>query len=143
MLWVKAFHVVFVVAWFSGTFYLPRLFVNHAMLQPGETAVHERLALMEQKLFRFTTMNMVLAVLLGLWLIAGYAWEAYGSSPWLHAKLALVVVLIGYHVVCGVFAGTFARQENARSHKFYRLFNELPVVVLAVIVVLVVVKPGS
>ena len=82
-------------------------------------------------------------VLLGLWLIAGYAWEAYSSSPWLHAKLALVVVLIGYHAVCGAFVGTFARRANARSHKFYRLFNELPVFLLAAIVVLVVVKPWS
>jgi protoporphyrinogen IX oxidase len=142
MLWVKAFHVVFVVAWFSGTFYLPRLFVNHAMLGPQETAVAARLALMERKLFRFTTMNMVLAMGLGAWLLAGYAWEAYGRSPWLHGKLALVLVLVGYHVVCGRLVGTFARGENVRTDRFYRLFNELPVLLLMAIVVLVVVKPG-
>ena len=142
MLWVKAFHIVFVVAWFAGVFYLPRIFVNHAQLAPGEDAVHDRLALMERKLYRFTTMNMLLALGFGLWLLFGAGWTAdFGAHGWLHAKLALVVVLVGYHGVCGRLVKTFAARANVRSHRFYRLFNEVPVLLLVAVVVLVVVKP--
>ncbi len=135
MLWIKAFHIVFVVSWFAGLFYLPRLFVNHAMAsEPAELA---RLKLMEHKLYRFMTPLAVLALALGLWL-----WLGYGiSGGWMHAKLALVVVLIGYHLYCGKLVKTFAADQNTRSHTFYRVFNELPVLVLIAVTILVVVKP--
>ena len=142
MAWVKAFHIVFVVAWFAGVFYLPRIFVNHAQVRPDEGAVHDRLALMERKLFRFTTMNMVLALGFGAWLLFGAGWtKDFGAHGWLHAKLVLVVALVGYHVVCGRLVGVFARGANGRSQRFYRLFNEVPVLLLVAVVVLVVVKP--
>jgi protoporphyrinogen IX oxidase len=142
MAWVKAFHIVFVVAWFAGVFYLPRIFVNHAQLGPDETAVHDRLALMERKLFRFTTMNMVLALGFGTWLLFGAGWATdFSAHGWLHAKLALVAVLVGYHGACGRLVSTFAARANVRSHRFYRLFNEVPVLLLVAVVVLVVVKP--
>ncbi len=135
MLWVKSFHIVFVVAWFAGLFYLPRLFVNHAM---AETAAElDRLALMEHKLYRFMTPLAWLAVGLGLWLWLGFGF----SGGWVHAKLALVLLLIGYHWYCGRILRAFAAGQNSRSHVFYRWFNEAPVLLLLVIVILVVVKP--
>lgn len=135
MLWVKSFHIVFVVAWFAGLFYLPRLFVNHAMAEtPAEAA---RLALMEHKLYRFMTPLAWLAVGLGLWLWLGFGF----AGGWLHAKLALVILLIGYHWYCGRILRAFAADQNTRSHVFYRWFNEAPVLLLLVIVILVVVKP--
>lgn len=135
MLWVKALHVIFVTSWFAGLFYLPRLFVNHAMVSDAATA--ERLALMEHKLYRFMTPLAVLALGFGLWL-----WLGYGiSGGWLHAKLALVVVLIGYHHYCGKLMRDFRLGRNRHSHVWYRWFNELPVLVLFAVVILVVVKP--
>lgn len=135
MLWVKAFHIIFVVSWFAGLFYLPRLFVNHAMAtEAGEIA---RLKLMEHKLYRFMMPLAVLALALGLWLWLGYGF----AGGWLHAKLALVVVLIGYHLYCGKLVKMFAADQNRRSDKFYRIFNELPVLVLMAVTILVVVKP--
>lgn len=135
MLWVKAFHIIFVVAWFAGLFYLPRLYVNHAMAEtPAETA---RLALMERKLYRFMTPLAWLAVGLGLWLWLGFGF----TGGWLHAKLVLVAGLIGYHLYCGRILRAFAAGQNTRSHVFYRWFNEAPVLMLLVIVILVVVKP--
>ncbi len=135
MLWVKAFHIIFVVSWFAGLFYLPRLFVNHAMAT--EPAEIERLKLMEHKLYRFMAPLAVLALALGLWL-----WLGYGiSGGWLHAKLALVALLVGYHLYCGKLVKTFAADRNTRSDKFYRVFNELPVLVLMAVTILVVVKP--
>jgi putative membrane protein len=135
MLWVKAFHIVFVVSWFAGLFYLPRLFVNHAMAsEPAELA---RLQLMEGKLYRFMTPLAWLAVGLGLWLWLGFDF----AGGWLHAKLALVLALVAYHWYCGRLLRTFAAGRNSRSHVFYRWFNELPVLLLLVIVVLVTVKP--
>ena len=135
MLWIKAFHIIFVVSWFAGLFYLPRLFVNHAMAT--ERAEIERLKLMEHKLYRFMAPLAILALILGLWL-----WLGYGiGGGWMHAKLALVVLLIGYHLYCGQLVKVFAADKNSRSHKFYRFFNEAPVLILMAVTILVVVKP--
>ncbi|SDP54798.1 putative membrane protein [Ralstonia sp. 25mfcol4.1] len=139
MLWVKAFHILFVVSWFAGLFYLPRIFVNLAM--ETDPASVRRLLLMARKLFRFMTMLAVPAVVFGLWLFLGYGIGRGAGQGWMHAKLALVVVLIGYHHGCGVLLRKFERGANTRSHAFYRWFNELPVLVLLAIVILVVVKP--
>ncbi len=135
VLWIKAFHIVFVVSWFAGLFYLPRIFVNHAMA--GESAEITRLKLMEGKLYRFMTPLAVLALVLGTWI-----WLGYGiTGGWMHAKLALVAGLIGYHLYCGHLVKVFAEDRNTRSHKFYRFFNEVPVLILTAITILVVVKP--
>lgn len=135
MLWVKAFHIFFVVSWFAGLFYLPRIFVNHAMAtEPAEIA---RLKLMERKLYRFVTPIGALAVIFGLWLWFGYGF----SGGWLHAKTTLVAVLVGYHFYCGHLVKEFAADRNTRSHVFYRFFNEAPVFLLLAIVILATVKP--
>ena len=135
MLWVKAFHIFFVVSWFAGLFYLPRIFVNHAMAtEPAEIA---RLKLMERKLYRFVTPIGALAVVFGFWLWFGYGF----SGGWLHAKTTLVAVLVGYHLYCGHLVKEFAADRNTRSHVFYRFFNEAPVFLLLAIVILVTVKP--
>jgi putative membrane protein len=135
MLWIKAFHIVFIASWFAGLFYLPRIFVNLAQETNG--AALERLLGMARRLFRFTTMLAVPAVLLGFWLWFGYGF----NGGWLHAKLALVVLVIGYHHACGSLLTKFERGQNQRSHKWYRYFNEVPVLLLIAIVILVVVKP--
>jgi putative membrane protein len=135
MLWLKAFHIIMVVSWFAGLFYLPRLFVNHAMTT--DSATSERLKIMERKLYRFMTPLSILALASGLWL-----WLGFGiTGGWMHAKLALVVVLIGYHLYCGKLVSAFRDDLNQRSHVFYRWFNELPVLILTAVVILVVVKP--
>jgi putative membrane protein len=135
MLWIKALHIVFVTSWFAGLFYLPRLFVNHAMVDHPE--IIARLELMERKLYRFMTPLALLALGFGLWL-----WLGYGvSGGWLHAKLILVVCLIGYHLFCGKLIREFAAGKNNRSHIWFRWFNEVPVVILLLVVILVVVKP--
>ncbi len=135
MLWVKAFHIIFVVSWFAGLFYLPRIFVNHAMAtEPAEIA---RLKLMEGKLYRFVTPIGVLAIIFGFWLWFGYGF----SGGWLHAKTALVMLLAGYHLYCGHLVKLFAQDRNTRSHVWFRFFNEVPVLVLIAVVILVVVKP--
>jgi len=139
MLWVKALHIVFVVSWFAGLFYLPRIFVNLAM--ETEPAGTQRLLLMARKLYRFMTMLAVPAIVFGLWLYLGYGIGRGAGQGWMHAKLALVLVLIGYHHGCGVLLRKFEAGANKRSHTFYRWFNELPVLVLLAIVILVVVKP--
>ena len=135
MLVVKALHISFVVAWFAGLFYLPRLFVNHAMVE--DAATRTQLALMEHKLYRFMTPLGILAVVLGFWLWFGYGF----SGGWLHAKTALVSFLIVYHLYCGKLVRDFAAGRNTRSHKWYRVFNEVPVLVLFTVVFLVVLKP--
>jgi putative membrane protein len=137
MLWVKALHIVFVTSWFAGLFYLPRIFVNLAM--ESEPASRARLLLMAQKLFRFTTMLAVPAVIFGLWLFAGYGIGK--GAGWMHAKLGLVVLVIGYHHACGVLLKKFETNRNRRADRWYRLFNEVPVLLLLAIVVLAVVKP--
>ena len=134
-LWIKAFHIVFIASWFAGLFYLPRIYVNLA--QESNPAVVERLLGMARRLYRFTTILMVPALLLGLWL-----WLGFGiKGGWLHAKLALVVLVIGYHHACGSLLKKFERGVNTRSHKWFRVFNEVPVLLLLAIVILVVVKP--
>lgn len=137
MLWVKAFHIIFVVSWFAGLFYLPRIFVNHAMAE--EQAVRERLKLMERKLYRFVTPIGALAVISGLWLWFGYR-EIF-SGGWLHVKTALVTGLIAYHLYCGHLVKVFAEDRNTRNHVWFRFFNEVPVLVLIAVVILVTVKP--
>jgi putative membrane protein len=140
MLWVKSLHIIFVASWFAGLFYLPRLFVNHAMAvseQNPNQAVSERLKLMERKLYRFMLPLALLALGFGLWL-----WIGYGiSGAWMHAKLTLVAVLVAYHWYCGRLLSDFSQDKNKHSHVWYRWFNELPVLLLTAIVILVVVKP--
>lgn len=134
MLWFKALHIIFVTSWFAGLFYLPRLFVNHAMV---EGASAERLALMERKLYRFMTPLAVLALGFGLWL-----WLGYGiTGGWMYAKLGLVALLIAYHLYCGKLLQDFELGRNTHSHIWYRWFNEIPVLALGAVVILVVVKP--
>ncbi|HEY0490787.1 MAG TPA: CopD family protein [Telluria sp.] len=135
MLWIKALHIVFVISWFAGLFYLPRIFVNLAM--ETETVAHARLLLMARKLYRFTSILMVPALVFGIWLWLGYGFK----GGWLHAKLALVVLAIGYHHACGSLLKKFENAANKRSHTWYRWFNEVPVVLLLAIVILAVVKP--
>lgn len=135
MLWIKAFHIVFVASWFAGLFYLPRIFVNLA-LESDKTAT-ARLLLMARKLYKFMTILMVPALLLGIWMWLGYGFK----GGWLHAKLALVLLAIGYHHACGSLLKKFEKGVNARSHGWYRWFNEVPVLLLIAITILVVVKP--
>ena len=132
---IKALHIIFVTSWFAGLFYLPRLFVNHAMVTDKATV--ERLALMENKLYRFMTPLGILAVALGMWLWFGCGF----SGGWLHAKTALVTFLIVYHLYCGRVMRAFAEGRNTRSHVWYRFFNEIPVLVLFAVVFLVMLKP--
>ncbi len=141
MLWIKSLHIVFVVSWFAGLFYLPRIFVNLAMVAPGSVAERERLILMAKKLMRFSTLLAVPAVGFGLWLWLGYRIGMGPGNGWMHAKLALVLLVLGYHHSCGVLLRKFVAERNTRSHRWYRFFNEVPVVLLLIIVVLVVVKP--
>lgn len=139
MLWIKSFHIIFMVSWFAGLFYLPRLFVYHAMTD--DEAGNERFKIMERKLYRFVTPFMILTVVFGLWLLYDYAWQAFSGMLWLHIKLLLVAVLIGYHFYCGHLVKVFANDESRRSHVWFRWFNELPVILLFAIVILVMVKP--
>ena len=137
MLTLKALHISLVVAWFAGLFYLPRIFVNLAMVPPASTAERERLLLMAGKLYRFMTPLGVLAVALGLWLWLGYGF----SGGWLYAKTALVALLVIYHWHCGRLLKAFQSGGNARSHVWFRFYNEMPVLVLFAVVFLVVLKP--
>ena len=140
MLWIKAFHIIFVVTWFSALFYLPRLFVYHALCD--DEAGNQRFKLMERKLYRGIMLpSAILTVIFGAWLISFYSLEQIAAMPWLHAKLTLVLMLFAYHGVCGRMVKTFAADKNQRSDTFYRWFNEAPVVLLIAIVILVVVKP--
>ena len=136
MLWVKALHIGFMVTWFAGLFYLPRLFVYHAMADDAPS--RERFKIMERKLYYgIMTPGAALTIAFGLWL-----WLGYGiSGGWLHAKLALVAVLIAYHIYCGRLVDDFKRDANRRSHVWYRWFNEVPVLLLFGILILVVLKP--
>ena len=136
-LWVKAFHIVFVASWFAGLFYLPRIFVNLAMVPADSHAERERLLLMARRLYRFQTILMVPALLLGLWL-----WLGYGiGGGWMHAKLLLVIGVIGYQHVCLAHLKQFEQLKNRRTDKWYRVFNEVTVLLFIAIVVLVTVKP--
>jgi putative membrane protein len=134
-LWIKAFHIVFIASWFAGLFYLPRIYVNLA--QETDAAATTRLLGMARRLYRFTSLLAIPALLLGVWL-----WLGFGiQGGWLHAKLALVVLAIGYHHACGSILKKFEAGVNQRSHTWFRYFNEVPVVLLTLIVILVVVKP--
>jgi putative membrane protein len=137
MLWIKALHIVFITSWFAGLFYLPRIYVNLA--QETNTVATERLLLMARKLYRFMSILAVPAVVLGIVL----TWMMFGMQlpPWMHAKLTLVVLVIGYHHACGSMLKKFEQGKNKRSHVWLRWFNEVPVILLLAIVVLVVVKP--
>lgn len=135
--WVKAFHIVFVASWFAGLFYLPRLFVNLAMVPADSHAERERLLLMARKLYRFASFLMVPALVLGLWL-----WLGFGvTGGWLHAKLFFVVLVLGYHHACRSLLRKFESFSNTRSERWFRVFNEVSVLLFIAIVVLVVVKP--
>ena len=141
MLWVKAFHIVFVVAWYAGLLYLPRLFVYHA--QTDDAAGDERFRIMERKLFMIMTVGGAGALAFGLWLVADpAAWAAFATSGWFRVKLVLVGVLVLHHAWCGKLVADFAAGRNRHGHRFYRLFNEVPALLLIAIVILVVVKPS-
>ena len=135
MLWVKAFHIIFVISWFAGLFYLPRIYVNLAMAE--HDAERARLLLMAGKLYRFMTPLGVLALAFGMWL-----WLGYGiHGGWLHAKLLLVLLLVAYHFYCGRLLSDFRQGRNVHGHVWYRWFNEIPVLMMMAVVILVVVKP--
>jgi len=137
MLWIKALHIIFVVTWFAGLFYLPRLFVYHA--QASDRMSIERFKVMERKLFwGIATPGGVLTLVFGLWLWLGWF---QGAGGWLHAKLALVGVLVAYHVWCGKLMLDFRHERSAKSHVWFRWFNEFPVLVLIGVVLLAVFKP--
>lgn len=140
MLWIKAFHIVFMVTWFAGLFYLPRLFVYHAM--SNDPTSIERFKIMERKLYYgIMAPGAILTIALGTWLLYDYAWAFYKTSGWLHAKLLLVGLLVIYHLYCGACLKKFKHDKNTHSHVFYRWINEIPVVFLILIVILAIVRP--
>ncbi|MEO7393004.1 MAG: CopD family protein [Ramlibacter sp.] len=141
MLWVKSFHIVFVASWFAGLFYLPRIFVNLAMVPAGSLAERDRLLLMARKLLRFSTVIAVPALGLGLWLWLGYGLGRGEGQHWLTVKLAVVLLAVAYHIVCGAILRDFQASRNAHGHVWYRWFNEIPVLLLLAAVLLVVLKP--
>lgn len=139
MLTLKALHIIFMTSWFAGLFYLPRIFVNLAMVPEGSDAERERLLLMAGKLYRFIGPLMVLTLAcgLGLWLHYGIG----AGTLWMHIKVAIVVGLVGYHHMCGAILKRFRAGTNNRSHVWYRVFNEVPVLALFAVVFLVILKP--
>jgi len=139
MLWIKGLHVVFMVTWFAGLFYLPRLFVYHA--DARDEISHARFLVMERKLFAIMTIGAVLTAVFGTWMLADYAWVAYRSSGWLFTKLALVAALVLFHLYCLQIMREFRTGTARRSHVFYRWINEIPALLLIAIVLLAVVKP--
>ena len=141
MLLVKSFHIVFVASWFAGLFYLPRIFVNLAMVPPGSDAERARLLLMARKLLRFMTLIAVPALALGIWLWAGYGIGWGPGNAWMHAKLAVVVLAIGYHHGCSLILKKFEANTMRRSDVWFRWFNEVPVLLMLAAVLLVVLKP--
>ncbi len=141
VLWVKAFHIVLVASWFACLFYLPRFFVNLATVAADSHAERERLLLMARKLYRFSNLLMVVALVLGFWLWLGFGSGRFAGQYWLHAKLALVILVIGYQHLCRALLRSFEQMANRRSHRWFRLFNEASVLLFAAIVVLAVVRP--
>ena len=141
MLWVKAFHIVFVAAWFAGLFYLPRIFVNLASVPQDSHAERERLLMMARRLYRFASLLMIAALALGLLLWLYYGIGRGPGNGWMHAKLLLVLGVIGYHHVCRALLRRFEQFTNRRSERWFRVFNESAVLLFTAIVVLVVVKP--
>ena len=139
MLWLKAFHIIAVVTWFAALFYLPRLFVYHAMAE--DQVSKDRFKIMERKLYRgIMTPSMIVVLALGTWMITLNP-EYYFSQGWMHVKLLLVAFLVGYHFMCGALLKKFAQDINDKGHVFYRWFNEVPVLFLIAIIILVVVRP--
>lgn len=141
MLWIKALHIVFIASWFAGLFYLPRIFVNLAMVPDGSDAERQRLLLMARKLYRFMTILAVPALVLGLWLWLYYGIGKGPGNGWMHAKLLIVLLLLGYHHSCGSILRKFEAGQMQRSHVWFRWFNEAPVLMMLAAVCLVVVKP--
>lgn len=139
LLWIKALHVVFMVAWFAGIFYFPRLLVYHA--ETNDKAVHTQLKIMERRLLFFVTPFAILSIAFGVWLIALYGMAWFKISGWLHVKLVLVGLLIAYHLYCFKLLKDFKQDKNTRSGYFYRWFNEAPVFILFAVVILAIVKP--
>ena len=140
MLWIKALHVFFVVTWFAGLLYLPRLFVYHSLT--NDDIGKARFRVMEKKLFIIMTIGAIGTAALGSWLLYAYAWSVYGGAlGWLHVKLTLVAALAGYHVYCYRILIAFSRQEERHSHQFFRWINEVPAVILLVVLTLTIVKP--
>lgn len=137
LLWFKALHLIFMVSWFAGLFYLPRLFVNHAMTE--DAATNKRFKIMERKLYRFTTPWMILTVICGIGMLINDPY--YLHQLWLQIKLVLVGILIIYHLHCGKLVSDFKHDRNKRSHVFYRWYNELPVIILIPIIFLAVFRP--
>ena len=136
MLWIKSFHIIFMVTWFAGLFYLPRLFVYHAMSEDDTS--NQRFKIMERKLFYgIMTPGGIITIALGLWLWLGYGF----SGAWLHAKVTLVIILTIYHIYCGKLLLDFKHDRNQHSHVFYRWFNEFPVLILIAVIILVEIKP--
>lgn len=141
-LWLKSFHLIALVAWFSGLFYLPRLFVYHCEIDKKDNINYQRFCTMEYKLYNYiSTPAAIATTLIGLWLLYSYSFAVYKTAGWLHTKLTLVLLLWVYHLYCGKLIKTFANKQNAYSHKYYRVFNEIPTFFLLSIVILVVVKP--
>jgi putative membrane protein len=138
MLWIKAFHIIAVICWFAGIFYLPRLFVYHAMAEDQKTQDH--LKIMERKLYRFVTPFMIITVVLGIYLMS-LNFDYYKGAIWFHIKSLCVILLIIYHFYCGKLVKDFAADKNQRSQKYYRIFNELPVLLLFIIIIMVIVRP--
>ncbi len=140
MLWLKALHLIFMVTWFAGLFYLPRLFVYHAMSDDAISI--ERFKIMERKLYYgIMTPGMILTFIFGIWMLTSYAWDVYHTSGWLHAKLGLLAILFIYHVICGKWLLDFKYDRNQHGHVYYRWMNEVPVLFLIAIVILAVLKP--
>jgi putative membrane protein len=137
MLWVKAFHIIFMVTWFAGLFYLPRLFVYHADCR--DDIGHQRFLVMERKLYAIMTLGGALATFFGVWLLLRWHWPI--SELWLQLKLALVAALIAYHIYCGQLVKRFRAGDNRYSGVFYRWFNEFPALILIAVVLLAVVRP--
>ena len=141
MLWTKSLHIIFMTTWFAGLFYLPRLFVYHAMSE--DEISNERFKVMERKLFfGIMTPGAILTIVFGLVMLNGYAWEAFSHTIWMQVKLGLVAVLVIYHIYCGKLLKDFKFDRNQKSHVYYRWFNEFPVLLLIAIVILVIVKPA-
>ena len=142
MLWVKTFHLFFVISWFAGIFYLPRLFVNHASHKKDEH--HELLTGMEHRLIKMMDFTLIFVLITGTWLlyiVSGGFEKLYFQQGWIHAKILLVVLLIAYHFWCKKIHQNFKQNKETHSHKWFRWFNEMPVFVLIAIIYLVLAKP--
>lgn len=140
MLWVKAFHLIFMVTWFAGLFYLPRLFVYHSMAK--DEVSNERFKIMERKLYYgIMAPGAIITIALGVWMLYDYAWFLYKKSGWLHLKITLVFILVLYHLYCGCLLNKFKLNANRHSHVFYRWLNEFPVLILIATVILAIVRP--